>query len=172
MSGWQSFIIGTLGLTLALCVSAILVFLRPGTKQWQTPRLRPILAFSLLGQAVHFAEESVTGFHARFPELLGLPAWPFPLFVSFNLALLVIWAWGLTSPLHHRLYAIIYWFFALALVLNGVAHPSLSVLVGGYFPGLYSSPVIGILGILLLVRLYRATEDATDLPSPPNKYWS
>ncbi len=160
MIGTQSFIIGTSGLTLAMCVSAILVLLRPGTKTWQTRKLQPILAFSLLGQAIHFAEEAFTGFHYRFPELLGLPAWPFPLFVSFNLSLLALWAWGLSSPLHQRFYAIMYWFFAFASILNGIAHPTFSVLVGGYFPGLYSSPVVGILGVLLLIRLYKATGHA------------
>jgi hypothetical protein len=39
---------------------------------------------------------------------------------------------------------------------NGVAHPLLSVATGGYFPGLDTSPVIGI-GVALLSRLWKTT---------------
>lgn len=161
--GAQSFLIGTFGLTLVLCVSIILVLLRPGTRRWQTPKLHPILALSLLGHTVHVAEEIGKGFHVRFPELMGLPPWPLPLFVSFNLALLAVWVWGLTLRLHQRFYAIMYWFLALASILNGVAHPTFSILVGGYFPGLYSSPVVAILGTLLLMRLYNATDNVAEV---------
>jgi hypothetical protein len=40
---------------------------------------------------------------------------------------------------------------------NGVAHPLLSVATGGYFPGLFTSPVVGGIGLVLLSRLWKAT---------------
>ncbi len=37
--------------------------------------------------------------------------------------------------------------------MNGVVHPLLAVASGGYFPGLWSSPLVGIVGVLLLRAL-------------------
>jgi len=49
----------------------------------------------------------------------------------------------------------------MAALANGVAHPLLSVRVAGYFPGLITSPVLGIVGVLLLRRLTSITRKAT-----------
>jgi hypothetical protein len=49
------------------------------------------------------------------------------------------------------------WFFAIAAIANGIAHPLLSLRVGGYFPGLLTSPILGLVGILLWSRLMAAT---------------
>ena len=49
------------------------------------------------------------------------------------------------------------WFLALAGLLNGVAHPAFAVGVGGYFPGLVTSPFIGAAGIWLWLRLRQTT---------------
>ena len=49
-----------------------------------------------------------------------------------------------TVPIH--LYHV--WFLAIASALNGIAHPVLSMMGGGYFPGLLTSPLVGILGTL------------------------
>jgi hypothetical protein len=46
----------------------------------------------------------------------------------------------------------------------GVAHPSFSVLAGGYFPGLVTSPVVGVLGGLLLRRLLSVTDAVNHSP--------
>jgi len=47
---------------------------------------------------------------------------------------------------------------AIAGAANGVAHPLMSVAVGGYFPGLATSPLIGVLGVVLLRRLLAVTQ--------------
>lgn len=44
--------------------------------------------------------------------------------------------------------------------MNGVAHPLLALSVGGYFPGLYTSPLVLLLGAALCRELVRATERA------------
>ena len=49
------------------------------------------------------------------------------------------------------------WFFAIAAVANGIAHPVLAVVGHGYFPGLITSPVLGVLGVLLGLRLLELT---------------
>ena len=116
------------------------------------------LALATSVQAVHFVEEAATGFHERFPVLFGLPPIPFPVFLSFNLAWLAIWAasvLGLRSGRAGALFAA--WFLAIAGGLNGIGHPLLAVVAGGYFPGLLSSPFMGVAAGLLWVRLRRAT---------------
>ena len=50
-----------------------------------------VLGFATAIQSAHFAEEWVTGFHARFPALLGLDPMPLSFFVPFNLAWIAIW---------------------------------------------------------------------------------
>jgi len=105
-------------------------------------------------QAAHFIEELTTGFHDRFPALFGLPAMPLGAFVAVNLIWLAFWsvcvAWIRTAnPI--PLFAA--WFLAIAACANGIAHPLLSIATGGYFPGLFTSPFIGLAGVWLWRRL-------------------
>lgn len=58
------------------------------------------------------------------------------------------------------------WFFALAAIVNGVAHPILAVIVGGYFPGLFSAPFLGAVGVWLLICLRAATDVQSSGPTP------
>jgi hypothetical protein len=125
-----------------------------------------IAASAILGaataiQSAHFAEEWVTGFHVRFPGLLGLDPMPLWFFVPLNLAWIAIW---LVSVPYLRLgrkpafFAA--WFIAIGGMLNGVAHPMMAIASGGYFPGLVTSPVIGLAGGILWQRLQRATAES------------
>ena len=116
------------------------------------------LVFAVAVQGIHFAEEVATGFHERFPALFGLPAMPLSIFVVFNLAWLGIWVAsvpGLRSERPAAFFAA--WFLAIAGMLNGIAHPLLAIAVGGYFPGLVTSPFIGAVSIWLWRRLRKAT---------------
>ena len=115
-------------------------------------------AFATAAQAGHFVEELATGFHERVPAVFGLPPLSLPLFVSFNLAWLAIWAlcaWGLARRLQVALFPL--WFLGLAGVANGLLHPLLALAAGGYFPGLATSPLMAAVGALLLARLARVT---------------
>ncbi|MDH4066701.1 MAG: hypothetical protein OEW19_20050 [Acidobacteriota bacterium] len=110
-------------------------------------------------QVGRFTEELLTGFHARFPALFGLAPMSLGFFVSFNVAWLVVWslsAWGVAA--HRRAALFPLWFLGIGCALNGVAHPALSVLAGGYFPGLVTSPVVGLVGVVLLRRLLDVTQ--------------
>lgn len=121
------------------------------------------LALALVVQAIHFSEETLTGFPERLGALLGLPAMPMSFFLMFNLAWLAIWGVsvpGLRAARTAAFFAA--WFLAIAGMINAVAHPLLAVAVGGYFPGLVSSPFIGAAAVWLWLRLREATE------SPPN----
>ena len=109
-------------------------------------------------QSAHFAEEWATGFHARFPALLSLDPMPLTFFVAFNLAWIAIWIVSVPFiRLGRRPAFFAAWFIAIAGALNGVAHPMLAIASGGYFPGLITSPFIGIAGVILWQRLHRAT---------------
>ena len=108
-------------------------------------------------QAAHFGEELATGFHERFPALLGLPPMPLSFFVGFNLAWIVIWiaaVSGVQSAKPAAFFAA--WFLALAGMLNAIAHPLLALAVNGYFPGLVTSPLIGAAALWLWLKLQSA----------------
>lgn len=156
----RSVLIGTSPLTLLLVLAAILTALRAPPRPDAVARAATLRWF-LLGiamQCVHAVEEFVTGFHVRLPELLGQTPWSAEFFVAFNLTWIAIWILAaLTLSSTSRLPLIPIWFFALAMMANGVAHPLLALATGGYFPGLASSPVVGVLGIALTRRLLALT---------------
>lgn len=113
---------------------------------------------ALLFQCGHFVEENLYEFYARFPEVLGLTPWPKEFFVAFNLAWLALWLTAILSiSKYGRASALPLWFLAIASMTNGIAHPLLSLDVAGYFPGLWSSPFVGMLGAMLFGSLIAAT---------------
>jgi len=118
-----------------------------------------IAAVAVVLQGAHFAEELLTGLHERLPELFGLDPMPLGFFVWFNVAWIVIWSasvWGLWT--RHRVALFPLWFLTVGCIANGVAHPLLSVVVGGYFSGLVTSPVVGLVGVVLRRRLLQVTQ--------------
>ena len=111
-------------------------------------------------QGAHFVEEWVTGFHVRFPALLGLDPMPLSFFVAFNLGWLAIWIISIPFIRGGRRGAFFAaWFLAIAGILNGVAHPLMAISSGGYFPGLITSPFIGVAGVVLWQRLQAAASE-------------
>lgn len=117
------------------------------------------LAVTLVIQGIHFTEEAMTGFPERLGALLGLPAMPFSFFIVFNIAWLGIWIASVPGLRSSRVPAFFAaWFLAIAGVFNLVAHPLLAVASNGYFPGLYTSPLIGGAAVWLLLRLRKATD--------------
>jgi hypothetical protein len=157
----RSILLGTAGLSVAAAIALLLTLVRGGMEA-SGPELRLAvrLAFvTTLVQAGHFAEELATGFHWRFPELLGLSPWSLRFFVSFNLVWLAVWGlslWGLAERRRSALFP--FWFLGIAGVVNGLAHPALSLRTGGYFPGLVTSPLMGVAGIVLLRQLGMITK--------------
>jgi len=65
---------------------------------------------------------------------------------------------SLTPDLEADSFLFSIWFLAIASAVNGVAHPVLSLVSGGYFPGLWSSPLVGVAGVFLLRALPRLSE--------------
>jgi hypothetical protein len=159
-----SIMVGTGGLTVLALVALALTLARsfrePGGRS-RTLLVRAA-ALAIVLQCLHFVEELATGFHVRFPELLELAPWPREFFVAFNVAWLCVWGLsvaGVRAGIRAALFPI--WFLALAMVLNGVVQPLLAYLAGGYFPGLWTSPLLGVLGVIVLRRIIRATAPAS-----------
>jgi hypothetical protein len=91
-----------------------------------------------------------------------LVPWPDSFFVIFNATWLCTWALTAAAILagrSSRLVATPVWFLAFGAIANGIAHPLLSLAAGGYFPGLFTAPVLGVAGLVLLRRLTRARDD-------------
>lgn len=159
----RSMLLGTLGLDITLLGSLILTMTRGGI---DADRAELLAACRLAGlaatvQAAHFVEELATGFHRRFPELLGLSAWPDIAFVSFNLFWLTIWTLSVAGMLARRTSALFpVWFLGLASVANGLGHPVMAVVTGAYFPGLATSLLSGVVGMLLVRRMFLMTQQS------------
>lgn len=156
----RSVLIGTAGLDVAAVLALGLTWGRGGVRGGRdTVRTALLVGGAMwLAQGLHFTEELATGFHQRFPELLGLAPWSARFFVTFNLVWLVVWAlslWGLADRRQIALFPL--WFLAIAGLANGVVHPLLSLRVAGYFPGLVTSPLVGLGGLFLLARLRAVT---------------
>lgn len=159
-AGLQSVLVGTMGLATAAIAAVILTVSRQihlSTVR-ELNRVRQIVAMAVFLQCVHFAEEWSTGFQTRFPEMLGLVPWSNAFFVSFNVTWIAIWCICIAFLRNRpRILWFPVWFLAIASVANGIVHPVLSVVSGGYFPGLWTSPLVGIAGVVLLRALIRLT---------------
>jgi len=166
----RSILLGTAGLSVAAVIALALTLARDGISA-DPKQLRSavrVAVVAILFQVTHFAEELVTGFPQRFPELLGLAPWSLRFFVSFNLFWLAAWVlsvFGLAG--RRRLAMFPLWFLALGCVANGIAHPLFALRTGGYFPGLVTSPLVGIAGVLLLRSLFRVTDAWSGSPEAP-----
>jgi len=156
----RSEIFGTLGLTPACAIALLLaLFRRPSTSVALRRRVLPIFVVTLLFQTFHIAEEFATHFYSRFPLTFGLVPWPLSFFLAVNMSWLAIWSAAIFGlQVGARLAFFAAWFLALTAVANGIGHPLLSFEVRGYFPGLITSPLLGIAGAFLCVRLVAGTD--------------
>jgi len=156
----RSVLLGTAAVDGIAVVALVLTIQRGGivasASELRAATLAGIVAW--LAQAAHFGEEVASGFHQRYPELLGLAPWPLDFFVGFNLFWIAVWGVSLLGlPGRHRVALFPLWLLGIAGLVNLFAHPAISLLEGGYFPGLATSPIVGLAGILLLRRLALVT---------------
>lgn len=146
--------LGTLGLTLVALAALVLTIARGRASVASIPRLRLVATATILFQLGHFIEEAASRFYVRFPESLGLAPWSRVFFVTFNLFWLVAWLLAVACiNTYWRISLFTLWFLAIASMANGIVHPLFSFAIGGYFPGLWTSPFVGILGLLLFREL-------------------
>lgn len=150
--------ISPLGILLGVALALSLGRPLPAANAVARDRVQWLFLLGISAQCLHVIEEFVTGFHRLYPRLLGLSPWSGELFISFNLSWLALWvlaARALRGESRWLLWpAWPVWFFAIAMTVNGLAHPVLALTARGYFPGLLTSPAVGLLGVLLVRRLF------------------
>lgn len=139
-------------------IVAFICYLRTSYREMPDPaRVLPLYLLALAIQFLHFTEEYVYGFHFRITELMnGMPPFTPNVFVAFNMiacALFLLAGLGMYKGLKFPM--IIVWFYVIAGVMgNAIWHLLLTLKVGGYFPGLFTSLAGWVLGPLLLQRLW------------------
>ena len=140
--------------------AVILTALRPGTSPdlRRSRRLLVVVGLTISAQVLHFVEELRTELYVAFPTTFGFPAAPQSVFVWANITALVVWAAALVAVRHGSVIALIpLWFLGFAGLLNLFLHPSLALNAGGYYPGVVTAPLVGVLGIATIRELARVT---------------
>jgi hypothetical protein len=138
----------------AFCAVIVISILLTVTRNYKNINVQALERFVKLFlirisfQCLHFTEEFTTRFYERLPQLLGIQVWSKEFFVAFNLSWIFIWILSAVGLKNNFKAAFIpAWFFVIGMTANGIVHPLLAVAVGGYFPGLITSPIVGIIGV-------------------------
>jgi hypothetical protein len=145
-------IVGTAALWVALAAAILIVAVWGHDQARLAASVRSAVVVLIL-QSLHFAEELVTGFYRLFPQRLGLEEWSAEFFVTFNAVWLALWLAAVAAAVARRatfIASALLWFLAIAAVGNGIAHPVLALLSGGYFPGLATAPLLAVAGLFLI----------------------
>jgi hypothetical protein len=151
----ESLALGAAALWVALAAALIVAWTRRislATLQHAVPVALVVLAL----QALHFTEEFAGNYQDHFFALFGRDGWPDKVFVAFNLGWIAVWAASCAGALRGVWpypCAAFLWFLGIAAVLNSVVSPALAIVTAGYFPGLVTSPFLGLAGFWLLRRL-------------------
>jgi hypothetical protein len=137
-------------------VVAFVCYLRTSYRQMpNVDRVLPVYLIALAIQFLHFTEEYVSGFQSRVSEIMaGMPPFDVKVFVAFNMiayCLFLLAGLGMFKGMKFPM--IVVWFFSICVIGNAIWHFLLTLRVGGYFPGLYTSFPGWILGPMLLKRL-------------------
>lgn len=138
-------------------VVAFVCYLRTSYREMpEAGRVLPAYLAALAIQFLHFMEEYVYGFQFRVAEIMdGMPPFNVNVFVAFNMiAYCLFLLAGLGMYKGMKFPMVIVWFFAICVLGNAVWHLLLTLRVGGYFPGLYTSFAGWVLGPILLKRLW------------------
>lgn len=138
----------------------VLTALRPRLRMDRAARRRFLLVVGLMivGQALHFVEELLTQLYIVFPTSFGYPPAAQSAFIWANVTFLGIWAAALVAVREGLVIGLLpLWFLGYAEVLNLFLHPLLALRAGGYYPGVVTAPIVGVLGILTLRELFRIT---------------
>lgn len=139
-------------------VLAFVCYLRTSYREMpKAERVLPVYLLALAIQFLHFTEEYVYGFQFRVSEIMtGMPPFNVNVFVAFNMiayGLFLLAGLGMYKGMKFPM--IIVWFFAICVLGNAIWHLLLTLKLGGYFPGLYTSLTGWILGPILVKRLWR-----------------
>jgi hypothetical protein len=123
-------------------------------------QIAPLYFASLAWQLIHFLEEYFTGFNYRWPaEIFGTRPYEDKQFVAINVGSYAVFIIGGVALLKRipELYLPAVFFSVMGVMFNGIQHPVYSLMVKGYFPGLWTSVLDLALGPALLKRLLLAS---------------
>ena len=154
-SGWSLRLTFVPGVILAY----ILFLLTIKRKAPAPQRLLPLYLIAVAVQMLHFAEEYLTGFYAKFPALFGGAAYSPEVFVAFNMSAYfafiigAVFIYKKTRPLM----MIPLFFITYGVLGNAITHVIFAIYVGGYFPGLYTALIYWLLAPFLLRELWNGT---------------
>src|SRR5262245_40413303 len=115
----------------------------------------------VLAQAAHSTEESIGQLWASFPParfVSGLVSTNLEHgFVFLNICIVAFGAWCYFWPVRGewRIATPIIRVWSVVEMINGVVHPSWSILQGGYTPGVITAPILFVLA-LYLAKLQRS----------------
>ena len=110
-------------------------------------------------QCFHFLEEFLTGFQVELPQFFGY-AWSDQQFVALNLCWLGLFTLngvGVYSGARWS-YLLVFFLAIVGGIANGIGHPLLSLMRGGYFPGLYTSPLSLVAGLILVSQTMKSQQ--------------
>jgi hypothetical protein len=100
----------------------------------------------VLARSLHAFEDYVFGFHESFPLYSLAPEF----FVLLQLGLVLLLAGLIPSVAHGRRWALrAARFWAIVEVVNGAAHLMLGLITWGYYPGLWTAPLLLVFGVAL-----------------------
>jgi len=161
----STFILGSSGISLIVTfvpgvIAALLFyFFTVFKKQPEPDNILPLYLLGLGIQFLHFAEEYMTGFNHKFPALFKSPEYPIDTFILFNMFAYFMFALGaimiykkITPPMIIPLF-----FVAYGIVGNAISHLIYCIVVGGYFPGVYTSIIYWIIGPMIIKRIWDET---------------
>ncbi|MDR0650886.1 MAG: HXXEE domain-containing protein [Candidatus Peribacteria bacterium] len=120
----------------------------------------PIYFLALAVQFLHFAEEFVTGFHIRWPvEIFRATPYDTNMFLLVNMISYFFFTLaGIAMFKKIKFPIIIAWFFiVMGVCIQAVQHTVYAMMVGGYFPGLYTSLLCYLLGPMLIIKMIKAS---------------
>jgi hypothetical protein len=161
----RSILLGTSALAVSAVLALMLTLMRraPIPDPERRDRVINLLLIGISLQCLHFIEEFVTRFNERFPQQFGLPVWSSEFFVAFNLFWIAVWVLSAVGLRYNsRLAYFPVWFFILAMIVNGAAHPLVAIAAGGYFPGLWTSWLVGLIGVILGLNFWKFTSRTTN----------
>ncbi len=116
--------------------------------------------------AVHVADEALTGFLPMYNSVvlslrdsyswIPLPTFTFPVWITgLSLGVLLLLALSPLAFAGSRALRPVSYFLGVLMVANAVAHIGISVYWGQLMPGVYSSPLLLVAALVLLIATYR-----------------
>jgi len=156
----QNMLLAPAALYIIALFALIFTISRPRPSFKDINRFANICLLGISVQCIHFIEEFLTDFHILLPQIFGLMPLSNEFFVTLNVSFIFFWILSVIGIRYNYNSAFfMIWFLALSMIVNLIAHPLLAIYQKGYFPGLFTSPIVGIIGVILVKNLFGATSD-------------